>query len=53
MVEGSTVLTESAVTTGAAPTLLAPTEIAKMLKERQRLQVVKFRTTCSDCVQSF
>jgi hypothetical protein len=39
--------------TSAAPTLLAPSEIQKMLRERQAMQVVKFRTTCSDCVPSF
>lgn len=32
------------------PTLLAPSAIEKMLKERETFQRIKFRTTCSDCV---
>lgn len=34
----------------AAPVLLAPTYIERMLMKRRSCQVVKFRTTCSDCV---
>lgn len=39
------------VTTRAdAPFLLTPGAVADMLNERAELQVMKFRTTCSDCV---
>jgi hypothetical protein len=30
--------------------LLSPTRVSRMIKARQQAQVVKFRSTCSDCV---
>jgi hypothetical protein len=42
--------TEVQVDSSTAPVLLTPTLIEKMLARRQALQVVKFRTTCTDCV---
>jgi hypothetical protein len=32
------------------PVLLTPTRIDKMIAERGQYQVIKFRTTCCDCV---
>jgi hypothetical protein len=34
----------------AAPSVLTPTRVETMLKARRNYQVVKFRSTCSDCV---
>ena len=36
--------------TVGAPVLLSPTFVERMLAKRRAYQVVKFRTTCSDCV---
>ena len=36
-----------------APVLLTPALVEKMIARRQMLQVVKFRTTCTDCVPNF
>jgi hypothetical protein len=36
--------------TAPAPILLVPSRIEKMIASRQLAQVVKFRTTCTDCV---
>jgi hypothetical protein len=33
-----------------APILLSPSRVEKMIARRQAVQVVKFRTTCTDCV---
>jgi hypothetical protein len=33
-----------------APVLLRPGNVRAMIAERQKFQVIKFRTTCSDCV---
>jgi hypothetical protein len=38
------------VRTAPAPVLLTPATIEKMISRRQAAQVVKFRTTCTDCV---
>jgi hypothetical protein len=35
------------------PLLLVPALVEQMLARRQALQVVKFRTTCTDCVPNF
>jgi hypothetical protein len=42
-------------TTETAPTpiMLVPALVEQMLARRQELQVVKFRTTCTDCVPNF
>lgn len=32
------------------PVILTPTRIEAMISERRKYQVVKFRSTCSDCV---
>lgn len=39
--------------TTAAPVLLTPTLVAKMLAKRQAVQVIKFRTTCTDCLPNY
>jgi len=36
--------------TTTAPAVLIPSEIEKMLIQRQEAQLAKFRTTCTDCV---
>jgi hypothetical protein len=35
------------------PVLLLPELIERMIAERERFQVAKFRTTCTDCVPNF
>lgn len=37
----------------ATPVILTPSAVEKMLAERQAVQVVKFRTTCTDCLPNF
>jgi len=37
-------------TAAPAPILLVPSRVEKMIASRQLAQVVKFRTTCTDCV---
>ncbi|MFV2025348.1 hypothetical protein ACFHWV_12065 [Micromonospora sp. LOL_028] len=39
--------------TVVAPTLLTPSRVEKMLARRQAVQVVKFRTTCTDCLPNY
>jgi hypothetical protein len=39
--------------TTAAPVLLTPALVEKMLISRQAVQVMKFRTTCTDCLPNF
>lgn len=39
--------------TTAAPVLLTPSLVAKMLAKRQAVQVAKFRTTCTDCLPNY
>ncbi|HVB43695.1 MAG TPA: hypothetical protein VNF47_13460 [Streptosporangiaceae bacterium] len=39
--------------TSVAPVLLTPTLVEKMLASRQAVQVMKFRTTCTDCVPNY
>jgi hypothetical protein len=41
--------TETTVT----PVLLTPTLIEKMLARRDAVQVIKFRTTCTDCLPNY
>ncbi len=36
-----------------APVLLTPTLVEKMLARRQAVQVIKFRTTCTDCLPNY
>lgn len=36
-----------------APLLLTPTSILKMVEGRQKFQVMKFRTTCADCLPNY
>lgn len=46
-------LTEARVTEVHATsnvTLLSPVRVTAMLQDRSELQVMKFRTTCTDCV---
>lgn len=39
--------------TAVAPVLLAPALVEKMLASRETVQVMKFRTTCTDCVPNY
>ena len=39
--------------TAVAPALLTPALVEKMLIQRQQVQVVKFRTTCTDCMPNY
>ncbi len=36
-----------------APVLLTPALIEGMIARRQAVQVIKFRTTCTDCLPNF
>lgn len=36
-----------------APIMLTPASVERMIARRQAVQVVKFRTTCTDCVPNF
>lgn len=39
--------------TAVAPVLLTPTLVEKMLARREAVQVMKFRTTCTDCLPNY
>lgn len=39
--------------TAIAPVLLTPTLIEKMLARREAVQIMKFRTTCTDCLPNY
>jgi hypothetical protein len=39
--------------TTLAPVLLTPTLVESMLVRRQAVQVMKFRTTCTDCLPNY
>jgi hypothetical protein len=39
--------------TTAAPVLLTPTLVEKMLARREAVQIIKFRTTCTDCLPNY
>lgn len=39
--------------TAIAPVLLTPALVEKMLARREAVQVMKFRTTCTDCVPNY
>jgi hypothetical protein len=39
--------------TAVAPVLLTPSLVEKMLASRQAVQVIKFRTTCTDCLPNY
>jgi hypothetical protein len=39
--------------TVVAPTLLTPDLVEQMIARRQTVQVIKFRTTCTDCLPNF
>lgn len=39
--------------TTIAPVLLTPTLIEKMLARREAVQIMKFRTTCTDCLPNY
>jgi hypothetical protein len=39
--------------TAVTPVLLAPKLIEKMIARRQQVQVLKFRTTCTDCLPNY
>ncbi|GAA1265461.1 hypothetical protein GCM10009677_16870 [Sphaerisporangium rubeum] len=40
-------------TTTETPVMLTPDLVQKMLTARQAVQVMKFRTTCTDCVPNY
>ena len=40
-------------TTARSLVLLSPTTVTKMLRDRRKFQVVKFRTTCADCLPNY
>ncbi|MET9340050.1 hypothetical protein [Nonomuraea sp. NPDC003804] len=44
---------ESVQTTVKTPIMTTPEFVEKMLAARQEVQVVKFRTTCTDCVPNY
>lgn len=47
-------MAKQAVTTRTTtPVILTPAAVEKMLAERQAVQVVKFRTTCTDCLPNY
>jgi len=39
--------------TAVTPVLLTPKLVEKMISRRQQVQVLKFRTTCTDCVPNY
>jgi hypothetical protein len=39
--------------TTVAPVLLTPMLVEKMLARREAVQVIKFRTTCTDCLPNY
>jgi hypothetical protein len=39
--------------TAVTPVLLTPKLVEKMISRRQQIQVLKFRTTCTDCVPNY
>jgi hypothetical protein len=39
--------------TVVAPVLLTPALVEEMIARRQAVQVIKFRTTCTDCLPNF
>lgn len=39
--------------TTAAPVMLLPRLVERMITERQAAHIAKFRTTCTDCVPNF
>jgi hypothetical protein len=39
--------------TTLAPVLLTPALVEKMVARRQAVQVIKFRTTCTDCLPNY
>jgi hypothetical protein len=46
--------TRPGIRTGAdAPIMLLPTFVERMIAARQAVQIVKFRTTCTDCVPNW
>lgn len=46
-------LHESIQTTVKTPIMTTPEFVEKMLAARQEVQVLKFRTTCTDCVPNY
>jgi hypothetical protein len=36
-----------------APVILTPSAVEAMIAKRQVVQVVKFRTTCTDCLPNY
>jgi hypothetical protein len=39
--------------TTIAPILLTPALVEKMLARRETVQIIKFRTTCTDCLPNY
>ncbi|MER5400660.1 hypothetical protein [Streptomyces sp. NPDC002599] len=45
--------TEVTRTSTPAPVMLLPRLVERMITDRQAAHIVKFRTTCTDCVPNF
>ncbi|MEU9135270.1 hypothetical protein AB0D33_04725 [Streptomyces sp. NPDC048404] len=45
--------TEVTRTSTPAPVMLLPRLVERMIADRQAAHIVKFRTTCTDCVPNF
>jgi hypothetical protein len=43
----------TATSTATAPVMLLPDFVERMIAARQAAQIVKFRTTCTDCVPNW
>jgi hypothetical protein len=46
-------LTQTKKDTAVAPIMLTPRTVEAMIAKRQAVQVVKFRTTCTDCLPNY
>jgi hypothetical protein len=46
-------LVETKKDTAVAPIMLTPRVVEAMIAQRQAVQVVKFRTTCTDCLPNY
>jgi hypothetical protein len=44
---------ETKKVTAVAPIMLTPRAVEAMITRRQTVQVVKFRTTCTDCLPNY
>jgi hypothetical protein len=49
----SVAATQRTTETRSAALMLLPDLVERMISARQAVQIVKFRTTCTDCVPNF